>query len=146
MTPAAGAPAKFHDISLRVSYGDTDKAGVVYYANYLRYFERGRTELLRSLGVSYRDLEIEHGIVMPVVEASCRYLAPCRYDDLVVVRSWISALEAASLTVRNEVFIRENDDLSKVAEGFTRHAVLNSLWRPTRIPEDVRRRLSGEGG
>ena len=141
MTAPEDSSVPCHEISLRVSYGDTDKAGVVYYANYFRYFERGRTELLRSKGVSYRDLEIDHGIVMPVIEANCRYLAPCRYDDLVVVRSWISALESASLSVRNDVFIQEGNDRSKVAEGFTRHAVLNSLWRPTRIPEDIRRRL-----
>lgn len=134
--------ARPHDIRVRVSYGDTDKAGVVYYANYFRFFEQGRGELLRALGVAYRDLELEHGIVMPVVEAGCRYLGPCRYDDLLVVRSWIDSIEAARLSVRNDVFVDGPAGQTKVAEGFTRHAVLNALWRPTRLPEAVRLKLA----
>ena len=65
---------------VRVIYGDTDQMGVVYYANYLRYFEFARSELLRAHGRSYRDMEAE-GLSLPVVEATCRYVAPARYED-----------------------------------------------------------------
>ena len=69
---------------VRVIYGDTDQMGVVYYANYLRYFELARSELLRAHGKSYREMEAE-GFSLPVVEATCRYLAPERYEDLLLV-------------------------------------------------------------
>jgi len=144
--PAAGrAPAKaevkkvprFHEFTVRVTYADTDKMGIIYYANYLRYFELGRTELMRSLGVRYRDLEVQRKMFLPCVEANCRYLAPSRYDDLLAVRTWISELGKGS--VRFEFEIVDHDLGGKrAALGFTRHAVVNDLWRPTRVPADLR--------
>ena len=144
-TKAAAPPAarrakkipKFHEFQVRVTYADTDKLGIIYYANYFKYFEQGRTELLRSLGVRYRDLEVQRKIFIPAVEARCRYLAPSRYDDLLVVRTWISELGRASLCFENDIF---DQDLGgqKVARGFSRHAVVNDLWRTTRIPADLK--------
>src|SRR3989338_8808807 len=93
---AAGA-ARYHEFDVRVTYGDTDKMGIIYYSNYFRYFEQGRTELLRSLGVRYRDLEIQRKLFLPVVSAGCRYLAPRRYDDLLTVRTRVSSLGQASI-------------------------------------------------
>lgn len=130
--------AKFHEFEVRVTYADTDKMGIIYYANYFRYFEQGRTELLRSLGVRYRDLEIQRKLFFPVVEADCQYLAPSRYDDLLTVRTWISDIGKASLRFEYEIF---DQDLGgrKAAKGFSRHALVNDLWRPARAPEDLRR-------
>ena len=77
-----------HHFPFRVRYGDTDQMGFAYYANYLRWFEVGRAEMLRSLGTSYRDVEAE-GIALPVVEARCRYLKPARYDDLLAIETGV---------------------------------------------------------
>ena len=78
----------YHDMEYRVPYADTDQMGVVYYANYLEYFERSRTEMLRAAGLPYSELE-KKGIILPVSEAYCKYLGPARYDDLPTFRSWV---------------------------------------------------------
>ena len=136
--PKPVKPPKFHEFEVRVTYADTDKMGIIYYANYLRYFEQGRTELLRSLGIRYRDLEIQRKLYFPVVEANCQYLAPSRYDDLLVVRTWISDIGKASMRFEYEII---DQDLGgkRAARGYTRHALLNDLWRPARAPEDLRK-------
>src|ERR671922_679720 len=82
--------------SYRVIYGDTDQMGVVYYANYLRWFERGRSELLRQLGLPYKSIE-EQGFHFPVTEVSCRYLSSARYDDLILIQTQLTAIKRASL-------------------------------------------------
>jgi acyl-CoA thioester hydrolase len=139
---SAAPPApRVHDLSVRVTYADTDRMGVVYYANYLRFFEQGRTELLRSLGARYRDLESHRKLYLPVAEASCRYESPARYDDLLLVRTWVSALGKASLSFAYEVRDSENTDRRFVL-GRTRHALVNELWKPARLPEDLRTALS----
>lgn len=131
---------KFHEFAVRVTYADTDKMGIIYYANYFRYFEQGRTELLRSLGVRYRDLEVQRKLFIPAVEANCHYLAPSRYDDLLVVRTWISSLGMASISFENEIYDKDLGD-KKVARGHSRHALVNDLWRTAKVPEDLRRLL-----
>src|SRR3989442_8035662 len=90
-TPPAGTPAppfglgpREHSHPIRVRYADSDQMGVAYYANYLVWFEIGRTEWLRARGYAYRSLESE-GVFLPVTEAYCRYLAPSRYDDVIYV-------------------------------------------------------------
>lgn len=138
--PAAAPPqrpARFHEFDVRVTYADTDKLGIIYYANYLKYFEQGRTELLRAMGVRYRDLEIQRKLFLPAVEARCRYFAPSRYDDMLTVRTWIAELGRASVSFECDVV---DKDLGGrlCARGFSRHAVVNDLWRTTRIPEDLR--------
>ncbi|MFH1726773.1 MAG: thioesterase family protein, partial [Elusimicrobiota bacterium] len=138
---APGPPAgKHHQFEVRVTYADTDRLGIIYYANYLKYFELGRTELLRMLGIRYRDLETDRKIFLPAVESRCEYIAPCRYDDLVRVQTWISWMGPASLCFQNEVRNREDSD-RLVARGFTRHAVVDEYWKPTRVPKDLRDRL-----
>ncbi|MBI3564052.1 MAG: acyl-CoA thioesterase, partial [Elusimicrobia bacterium] len=137
----AAAPAKpkarFSEFGVRVAYADTDKLGIIYYANYLKFFEQGRTELMRGLGVRYRDLEIQRKLFLPAVEARIQYLAPSRYDDLLTIRTWIADLGKASISFECDVV--DKDLGGKVcARGFSRHAVVNDLWRTTRIPEDLR--------
>jgi acyl-CoA thioester hydrolase len=129
--------ARFHEFDVRVAYADTDKAGIIYYANYLKYLELGRTELLRSLGVRYRDLEIQRKLFLPAVDARCEYLAPSRYDDLLTVRTWITELGRASVSFACEVADKDLGGKT-VARASSRHAVVNDLWRPARVPADLR--------
>ncbi len=123
---------------LRVIYGDTDQMGVVYYANYFRYFEFARSEYFRAHGGSYVDVE-KQGHRLPVFEASCSYRAPARYDDLLVVKVRITELRRASLTFDYEV--RKEGDDAILVTGQTSHACINSEGRPTALPEQVVRLL-----
>lgn len=142
LPPVKKAPpkARVHEFQVRVTYADTDKAGIIYYANYFKYLEQGRTELMRSLGVRYRDLEIQRKLFLPAVEANCQYLAPSRYDDLLTCRTWLSELGRASVTFQCEVVDKELGGKA-VARVWSRHAVVTDLWRPARVPEDLKKLL-----
>ncbi|MCG3205389.1 MAG: Acyl-CoA thioesterase YbgC [Elusimicrobia bacterium] len=129
-----------HQFEFRISYADTDRMGVVYYANYLTLFERGRTELLREIGLRYRDLEEVEKVFLPVSEASCRYLHPAKYDDLIRVTTRIGELGGASIKFSYEIFDAETG--RKIAEGFTRHPFVNSQWKPVRVPQKLREKLT----
>lgn len=133
----AARKAKHHEFQVRVTYADTDKAGIIYYANYLKYLEQGRTELLRSLGVRYRDLEVQRKLFLPAVSAQCDYLAPSRYDDLLTIRTWIAELGRASIAFSCEVVDSELGG-KVVARVRSRHAIVTDLWRPARVPADLR--------
>ncbi|MFI5351306.1 MAG: YbgC/FadM family acyl-CoA thioesterase [Elusimicrobiota bacterium] len=129
--------ARCSEFDVRVTYADTDKLGIIYYANYLKYFEQGRTELMRGLGVRYRDLEIQRRLYLPAVEARVEYKAPSRYDDLLTVRTWIAEMGRASISFECDVVDKELGG-KLCARGFSRHAIVNDLWRTTRIPDDLR--------
>ena len=118
---------------IRVIFGDTDQMGVVYYANYLRYFESARADYWRSLGKSYKDLEA-WGVGLPVVEAHCTYKRPAHYEDLLVVEVEVSELRGASLRFVYRVL--RGDVL--LAEGHTRHAVIGTDGRPKALPQALR--------
>ena len=120
-----------HDI--RVIFGDTDQMGVVYYANYLRYFEGARAAYWRALGRSYKDLEA-WGVALPVVEAHCAYKRPAHYEDLLEVDVEVSELRAASM--RFVYSIHRGVEL--IAEGWTRHAVIGTDGKPRAMPEPLR--------
>jgi acyl-CoA thioester hydrolase len=127
---------------LRVIYGDTDQMGVVYYANYLRWFEAGRTEFLRAKGISYSDFEAREKLVLPVAEAGVNYLQPARYDDLVAVETSLTLARRAS--ARFEYAVKRGEDL--LATGFTVHACVDGKGRIRRLPEDFALRMkAGEG-
>jgi acyl-CoA thioester hydrolase len=128
--------ARAHEHQVRVTYADTDRMGLIYYANYFKYFEAARTELARSVGIRWRDLETGRRIYLPAVETGCRYLSPARYDDLLIVRTWIPEMKAASLRFEHEIL--SQDSSGTVARGFSRHAVLDELWKHRRIPADLR--------
>jgi acyl-CoA thioester hydrolase len=115
-----------------VSYGETDAMGVVYYANYLHLFERGRSELIRNLGLSYSVVE-ERGIFLPVREASCRYLAPARYDDVIHIRTGLTGQSRASLNFVYEITDEKREHV--LTRGTTQHAVVNAQGRPVRVPD-----------
>jgi acyl-CoA thioester hydrolase len=128
-----------HETDFRVSYADTDQMGVVYYANYLVLFERGRTELMRGIGLCYKDLEKE-GVYLPAMEAQVAYLAPARYDDLLKIKTRVSDLGRASLTFAYEIVHAETG--KPVAQGSTKHPFVNRQWKPTRVPAHVRQALA----
>ncbi|HXT00480.1 MAG TPA: YbgC/FadM family acyl-CoA thioesterase [Elusimicrobiota bacterium] len=136
-SPISRPKARYNEFDVRVTYADTDKLGIIYYANYLKYFEQGRTELMRGLGVRYRDLEIQRKLFLPAVEARVEYKAPSRYDDLLTVRTWIAEMGRASIAFECDVV--DKDLGGKLcARGFSRHALVTDLWRTTRIPDDLR--------
>jgi len=120
------------ELQYRVPYADTDRMGVVYYANYLIYFERTRTELLRRAGYPYRELEAQ-GIMLPVIEAHCQYKASAGYDDLLTLRGWVAEARGARVRIDCEVY-RDNVLLTT---GYTVHACLGPNGRPMRLPEPL---------
>jgi acyl-CoA thioester hydrolase len=110
--------------------------GVVYYANYLAYFEAGRVEYLRAAQADYRSIE-EGGAVAAVTRAECRYHAPARFDDLLAVACRVAGIRRA--TMRFEYEIRREPDGALIAEGYTEHACLDrQTLRPVRVPAVVR--------
>ena len=121
--------------SLRVRYAETDKMGVVYYANYLVWFEVARTDLLRSLGWSYREMEAA-GVSLPVIEAHCEYHRPARYDDDIEIRTEGRMLSPVRMQFDYRVHLR--GDGKAVASGHTVHAALDQNGRPCRLPPRVR--------
>ena len=121
-----------HVSRLRVRYAETDQMGVVYYANYLVWMEVGRVELVRALGLNYKDLETTHGLYLSVIEANCRYISPARYDQEIAVETRIA--KATERTVEFEYRILSLDPDRLLAEGSTRHIWLNREWRPSRLP------------
>lgn len=119
-----------HDFVYRIRYSDTDTMGVVYYGNYLRLFEIGRTELLRAAGIAYATFEAE-GLLLPVLEAYAQYHAPARYDDEVTITTNYTPTTTAVLDLHYRVH-REGDTL---VTGWTRHSfVAAQTFRPVRPP------------
>jgi acyl-CoA thioester hydrolase len=125
--------------SVRVRYAETDRMGVVYYANYLVWFEVGRTEWLRQNGWSYREMEAD-GVALPVIEAHCEYRQPARYDDEIEIVTRASLVTPVRLRFDYEAVRGEGQVLT--ASGYTVHAALDPAGRPRRLPERVRALLS----
>ncbi|MCQ2380006.1 MAG: acyl-CoA thioesterase [Victivallaceae bacterium] len=123
-----------YDYEYRVPYADTDRMGVVYHANYLVLFERARTEMLRSAGVSCSELERTENLLLPVLDAGCRYIRPARYDDLVTVRVWVSEMSRVRMRIESQV-LRDGELL---VEGYVRLGCVNLDFRPIRMPEVLR--------
>ena len=117
---------------LRVRYAETDQMGVVYYSNYLVWMEVGRVELCKACGFNYRDMERDDGVLLAVAEANCRYAAPARFDDEVIVRSWIEKAATRMVTFAYEM--RLADSGTVLATGHTRHIFLSRDMRPVRLP------------
>ncbi len=121
----------------RVRYAETDQMGMVYYANYLVWMEVGRTDFCRECGFSYRDLELEEHAYLTVAEATCRYLAPARYDDEILVETALS--RASSRIIEFSYRIKNGETL--LAEGRTVHVVVGADGRPRSLPERYRELL-----
>ena len=123
----------YMSLNYRVPYADTDQMGVVYYANFLVYFERVRNEVLREMGVTYKELEAR-GILLPVLESYCRYMKPARYDDLLEIRGRFEKVGRTRVKAHAEV-LRDGVTL---AAGHTVHACMSAeTGRPVRLPPDV---------
>lgn len=120
--------------SVRVRYAETDRMGVVYYANYFVWFEVGRTEWLREAGWTYRDMETE-GVSLPVIEAHCDYRRPARYDDRLEIRTRGALL--SPVRVRFDYEVCRQGDASTLASGHTVHAALDAGGRPARLPQRI---------
>ncbi|WP_321404352.1 thioesterase family protein [Maridesulfovibrio sp.] len=118
-----------------VSYGETDAMGVVYYAEYLHFFERSRSLFIRERGMSYAEVE-ERGIYLPVREANCRYRVPAQYDDQLDIQVGIIEWKRASIKFIYDIYKDNRSTL--IASGFTEHACVNKDGRPVRVPEWLR--------
>jgi acyl-CoA thioester hydrolase len=137
-TPAPG-PALREVARTRVIYGDTDQMGMVYYANYLRYFEIARNEYLRAAGATYRKFEETHGLMLPVVEAQVSYHRSARYDDELVILAAVHARGAASVRFEYEIHRAPGDvPGEKLVSGRTIHACITREGRVVRLPDDLR--------
>jgi acyl-CoA thioester hydrolase len=121
-----------HDARVRVRYAETDQMGVVYHSNYLVWFEIGRVELMRALGVEYRKMEAEDDLHIVVASVSCRYHHPARYDDVLRVRTEIVEAKNRTIVFGYQVF-READSLL-LASGTTQHVICGRNGRPKLLP------------
>jgi acyl-CoA thioester hydrolase len=121
----------------RVRYAETDQMGIVYYANYLVWFEIGRVELLRSLGLAYAQMETDHGLILPVIEASCRYRSPARYDDEILIETRPALLRGSVLKFAYRILLKapEGDDHKVLAEGETVHVVCDEHLKRKPLPQ-----------
>ena len=122
-----------HETRFRVRYAETDQMGVVYYANYLIWMELGRAEYCRAAGISYRDMEVDDGVLLAVVEAHCRYLSPARYDEEVAVKTWVA--KANLRMVEFQYQISDAQSGRELASGETKHLFLGPGMRPVKLPE-----------
>lgn len=130
-------------LPVRVYYEDTDAGGVVYYANYLKYFERARTEWLRALGYSQQALIDQRGLLFAVRSVQLEYLAPARLDDLLSVELRIERVKRASLDFAQS--IRRNDDDTPLCTAQVKVACLEAeRFRPAVIPDDIKESFRGE--
>ena len=122
-----------HRARVRVRYAETDQMGVVYHANYIVWMEVGRVEFCRAAGLSYRDMEQAGKLHLAVIEASCRYIAPARYDDEIDIETRIE--KATPRGVHFAYIMRHAESGRKLAEGFSRHLFLDRDLKPMRLPE-----------
>ena len=121
-----------HTSEIRVRYADTDQMKNVYYGKYFEYFEQGRSDFMRALGLPYGELEAQ-GILLPVIEAYASYRQPARYDDLLHIETALTEIPAAR--IRLDYSIRRELDADSIADGYTVHSFVNaSSGRPTRAP------------
>lgn len=129
-----------HKTTYRVIYGDTDKMGIAYHANYLRWFEIGRSEMFRSSGVTYKAIE-EKGVLLPVSEVFCKFLFPARYDDVLVIKTSVDNDFKGGIKF---VYTIASEDSQKVlAKGYTKHACIDRNGRVIRPPNFLTDIVSG---
>jgi acyl-CoA thioester hydrolase len=126
------------ETKLQVQYYETDQMGVVHHSNYIRYYETARTDFIKSLGVSYHQLE-ESGTAMPIINVSCKYIQPAVYDEVLTVKTTLKELPTSRITFYYEVY---NQTGKLINEGHTMLAFINQeTQRPSRAPEILMERL-----
>jgi acyl-CoA thioester hydrolase len=121
-----------HKTTCRVRYGDTDKMGFVYHANYFKWFEVGRSEMFRSIGIPYKSIESK-GVFLPLSEMHCKFNAPSQYDDILVIETSIDMRYRAGMKFDYQIFSENGDKL--LASGYTKHACVDSGGRVVRPPK-----------
>ena len=130
---------KTNKTELRVYYADTDHGGVVYYSNYLKWFEIGRTEVLRQNGFNYADFEHKN-IIAPVVEVKCNYKEPARYNDVITIKTIIENIGNSSIKFNYKIIRKDDDKL--LAEGYTVKVFVDKkVMKSTKIPDKLRKAL-----
>ena len=130
---------KTNETEQRVYYSDTDHGGVVYYSNYLKWFEIGRTEILRQLGLNYADFE-KQGLIAPVVEVKCNYKGPAVYNDLIIIKTAINDIGNSSIKFNYEIINKKNNKL--LAEGYTVNIFADKkTMKSVKIPDSLRKAL-----
>jgi acyl-CoA thioester hydrolase len=136
-------PEHIFTTTVRVLYGDTDAGGVVYNANFLRYFEIGRTELMRAWVCSYSDIE-KLGFVLPVTECWSRYKAPAFYDDLLIIETTIAEISNLKCTFSYRIVRKDqgSDRPRLLVKGYTVHAAVSRDGKLTRLPEEIIRKIA----
>jgi acyl-CoA thioester hydrolase len=138
---SAAPPGEFIEHVIRVRYAETDQMGVVYYANYLVWFEVARTELCKRCGFRYADMERTTDSFLVVTEATCSYRSPARYDDQIRLRCRVSSIRSRAVVFTYEIL---NDDTGNLlAEGETKHVVMDSRGRLKKFPPEYHRLLGG---
>ncbi len=121
-----------HKTLLRPRYADTDQMGIIHHAKYFEYFEIARTELLRSLGLAYAELEND-GYLLPLIDCYAKFIKPIKYDDLIRIETTLESYSGARLHLSYKIFNNETNEL--LSEGFTKHSwVKKSNLKPTRPP------------
>ena len=130
-----------HRTNYRVIYADTDNMGVAYHANYLKWFEIGRTEMFRSYGLTYKAIE-GRGFSMPVSEAYCKYMASAEYDDVITIETSVDKSMRAGMKFDYRIFKAE--DGKDLVKGFTKHAFVNEKGRIVRPPDFIKEILKRE--
>jgi acyl-CoA thioester hydrolase len=134
---------EYHDAKLRVRYAETDQMGVVYHSNFFVWFEVGRVELMRALGVEYKKMERDEDCHIVVADVHCRYHHPARYDEELRIRTRIAESRNRLVKFVYEVF--RDADNTLLATGHTTHVICGSNGRPKRLPEKYRRILVAMG-
>jgi acyl-CoA thioester hydrolase len=124
-----------HKTTIRVIYGDTDNMGQAYYGNYFRWFETGRNEMFRSLGLTYKSVE-ERGIYLPVAEAHCKYCTAAQYDDVLVIETKLDTQIKGAVKFEYKIFSERDHTL--IAKGYTKHACLNADGKVVRPPNFIK--------
>mgnify|MGYP001172316854 CR=1 FL=1 len=122
----------FHPI--KVYYRDIDKMGIVYYSRYFEYFEESRTELFASMGLQITNVE-EEGVALPVISSHCEFKKGARFEDVILIRSWVNEMPRSTLKISYMAFLKKTDDL--LVTGHTTHAFINSLGKPIKPPKSI---------
>jgi len=132
-----------HQTNYRVIYADTDNMGIVYHANYLKWFEVGRTEMFRAYGLTYKAIE-SRGFYLPVAEAYCKYLSSAEYDDVITIETSVDTSMRAGMKFDYRIFRAEDGE--NLVNGFTKHAFVNTEGRIVRPPNFIKDLLKQEQG
>jgi acyl-CoA thioester hydrolase len=139
VTARAAPMQEFADTTIRVRYAETDQMGVVYYGNYFTWFEVGRVELCRQLGFEYKQMETEDDSFLVVAESKCRYKRPARFDDLLTIRTRVTAAQRRTVRFGYEIIHQGTGET--IATGETTHVICDRLGQTKSLPEKYRKYL-----